>query len=634
MMRRAHPSVVLAFFLAGWATAAQAQYNSRLGRFQVDQVKGCAPFIVTITNTNLITTGECTPGKPCLMDYESKGQQQNVFTYTYTTPGTFRLSVLYQSIGADDITITVDQNIEPNFEIYSCSGHRTSIRVTDNNYDQYVIDFNNDNIPETILPFGTNITAQHAYSPAGTYTIAVRGRDLNAADNCRAKTQTITTLATLPRPTLNSVVALDAGSADIAYTIQNNIQYRLEVAVNNASSFQLLRNVYGGNKFTATNLRLDDNYYCFRIGAFDPCSNTTTYSSTVCTQNFDVAAQSARNQLTWATSTTGITRVEIQRDQKPYTTIPGAPLAFTDQDVTCNTTYCYRLTTRYASGASSTSLEKCVDAFVNTAPPAIENVSAVVGNGVQLSWLSNPQQKVKAFDILRFLNNNTFPGGNTTDNTFTDSFFDAATRVCYQVNYEDLCENRSLVGIITCPVRLQGNMDSRNAVTLNWTKFTGWRNGVRNYTVEKYDIDNRLIRTFNTALDTTLVDDTPDLNNQVISYRVVATPATSNLGLPASVSNEVTFRKEVALTFPTAFTPNKDGLNDQFTITGQYVESMKIRIFDRWGTLIFASDKNEPWDGTRSFLPMPEGTYVWKAEITDLSGRVFSREGTLVLLRK
>src|SRR6478609_909377 len=122
---------LILFFSVTTVAALYAQpYTSRLGRFNVDQVKGCAPFTVTITDANLKTTGECTPGKPCLMDYEGKGQQQNQFTYTYTTAGTFKLSVLYQSIGADDISITVVENTKPSFEIYSCAANKVSVKVT------------------------------------------------------------------------------------------------------------------------------------------------------------------------------------------------------------------------------------------------------------------------------------------------------------------------------------------------------------------------------------------------------------------------------------------------------------------------------------------------------------------------
>ena len=76
-----------------WASVAQAQpYTSALGRFQVDQIKGCAPFTITLTN---LLAGNCNGANPCSMDFEGNGQQTpNTFTYQYTVPGTYPLQVL------------------------------------------------------------------------------------------------------------------------------------------------------------------------------------------------------------------------------------------------------------------------------------------------------------------------------------------------------------------------------------------------------------------------------------------------------------------------------------------------------------------------------------------------------------
>ncbi|HNT49415.1 MAG TPA: hypothetical protein PKK67_02430, partial [Cyclobacteriaceae bacterium] len=174
------------------ALSAHSQYVSRLGRFNVNEVKGCAPFTVTILDTNLLNplpnTQHCTPGFPCLMTSgDGAPALQNQFTITYTQPGTYTLSVLYQNIGADDIQITVDPNIQPEFEVYTCSGFQTSVNITDKTYDQYFIDFNNDGTIETAIPNGNNQTASHNYGGAGTFNISVRGRDLNSANNCAAK---------------------------------------------------------------------------------------------------------------------------------------------------------------------------------------------------------------------------------------------------------------------------------------------------------------------------------------------------------------------------------------------------------------------------------------------------------------
>ncbi len=63
---------------------------------------------------------------------------------------------------------------------------------------------------------------------------------------------------------------------------------------------------------------------------------------------------------------------------------------------------------------------------------------------------------------------------------------------------------------------------------------------------------------------------------------------------------------------------------------------MELKIFDRWGTMVFFTEENIPWDGTQSGSGkvMPEGTYVWIAKITDMAGRNFTQEGTVVILKK
>lgn len=50
---------------------------------------------------------------------------------------------------------------------------------------------------------------------------------------------------------------------------------------------------------------------------------------------------------------------------------------------------------------------------------------------------------------------------------------------------------------------------------------------------------------------------------------------------------------------PNAFTPNEDGVNDLFgAVGGETVEEFELRIFDRWGELIFSStNQDEKWNG-------------------------------------
>ncbi len=62
---------------------------------------------------------------------------------------------------------------------------------------------------------------------------------------------------------------------------------------------------------------------------------------------------------------------------------------------------------------------------------------------------------------------------------------------------------------------------------------------------------------------------------------------------------------------PNAFSPNGDHLNDVFAPLG-YFEFKKMMIFDRWGEILYETDKiEEGWDGTYEGTLLPIGTYFY-----------------------
>ncbi len=615
-------------------SASYGQYTSRLGRFKVDQVKGCAPFTITITDTNLVTSGDCTPGKPCLMDFEGKGATStNTFTFTYTTPGTYKLSILYQSIGADDITVTVVDNTDPAFEVFSCTNNKVTVKVTDKKYDMYFIDFNSDVTIDDTVASGNNAVSEFNYGAPGNYTITVRGHNQNSADNCKNLTDKYQTLTVLPTPSLTTLTAVDANDLTLDMTTANHIEYKLGIAINNGGTFQAYQELYQQNTTSIPNLLVDDNYYCFQLSAFDPCASTNTFSNVICSQNFDVNFMNGVNDLEWATSTGGITSVEVKRNNTVYTTIPGAPLKYLDTDYDCNEQYCYQITTNYGAGAKSISLSKCGTGIFTTNYPSINNITSIVRVGAELSWTVDPLIKVQAFDISKGTFGGTLsPFAQSTTPVYTDATYDYSGGSCYTVNYHDKCNNKSNPGIIACPMALVGSLDDKNAATLSWNSYKGYYQGVSNYQVYKYTREGVIISGYPiTTTDTTYVDYDPADDNQVVIYSINA--VANEPGILKSISNNVTIEKPVRLILPTAFTPNGDAINQSFSISGKFISKMSIQIFDRWGVLIFASDKNEPWNGTKDGRAMPESAYVWKAEGVDTTGKTFSQEGTVVLLR-
>ncbi len=88
---------------------------------------------------------------------------------------------------------------------------------------------------------------------------------------------------------------------------------------------------------------------------------------------------------------------------------------------------------------------------------------------------------------------------------------------------------------------------------------------------------------------------------------------------------------------PTAFSPNGDGKNDIFQIYGNNILTYDMRVFDKWGELIFVSnDLTTSWDGTYRDQPVEQDVYTWKIIYTGQSsnGTISQlKEGSVTVLK-
>ncbi|TVR80345.1 MAG: hypothetical protein EA409_07895 [Saprospirales bacterium] len=93
---------------------------------------------------------------------------------------------------------------------------------------------------------------------------------------------------------------------------------------------------------------------------------------------------------------------------------------------------------------------------------------------------------------------------------------------------------------------------------------------------------------------------------------------------------------------PNAFSPNRDGVNDEFRVyTGLGVRGIKsFRVFDRWGGMIFERTSDGllledqiGWDGLVNGEEAPVGSYVYVVEIEFIDGISEVYRGELVLIR-
>jgi gliding motility-associated-like protein len=84
---------------------------------------------------------------------------------------------------------------------------------------------------------------------------------------------------------------------------------------------------------------------------------------------------------------------------------------------------------------------------------------------------------------------------------------------------------------------------------------------------------------------------------------------------------------------PNVFTPNGDGVNDVFQISGSGFNTYKCQIFNRWGNLVFESSAPQiSWDGkTLAGVKAPSGVYFVILEV-DTPTEPIKYNGTLTLL--
>ena len=127
---------------------------------------------------------------------------------------------------------------------------------------------------------------------------------------------------------------------------------------------------------------------------------------------------------------------------------------------------------------------------------------------------------------------------------------------------------------------------------------------------------------------------TTDGNSQVQYGRKYRVIAYKNGDLSVmSVSNEVLVVPSMSLFVPNTFTPNGDGLNDTFGVSGEAIQEFSLRIFNRWGQVIFeTADANIRWDGTVEGKAAASGVYIYKILAKGNTGGMQVKEGNINLI--
>jgi gliding motility-associated-like protein len=228
-------------------------------------------------------------------------------------------------------------------------------------------------------------------------------------------------------------------------------------------------------------------------------------------------------------------------------------------------------------------------------------------------------------------------------NSYIDTKVDVhANSYTYRIRMEDYCGNIILPSNIGRTINLKVSKVDYT-VYLSWNSYGDWANNIQAYLVEYYDYTSGTFQVIavNPNTDTGFIDTKLRNVDTAFCYRVRALEDIQAIP-DTSLSNVACIQLEPKIMIPNAFSPNGDGLNDIFYAQGIFIRNLTgktsldylLRIYDRWGELLFeTNDLTKGWDGTFNGQAMEPGVYVYDLTATAIDRQRFNYKGTFTLLR-
>lgn len=91
---------------------------------------------------------------------------------------------------------------------------------------------------------------------------------------------------------------------------------------------------------------------------------------------------------------------------------------------------------------------------------------------------------------------------------------------------------------------------------------------------------------------------------------------------------------ESALRCPNAFSPNGDGVNDEWKVSYKSIVSYECHIFNRWGQEMKSmTDPSEGWDGRYGGKYVPTGAYYYVIKAVGSDGRKYNLSGDINIVK-
>lgn len=214
----------------------------------------------------------------------------------------------------------------------------------------------------------------------------------------------------------------------------------------------------------------------------------------------------------------------------------------------------------------------------------------------------------------------------------------------YKVELINECAENPIVSNVANSILLTGAGDAAHRNSLQWFNFNDFTDSILppTYLVQrKMETDPSMVEIESSIAAegyNTYIDDVAELYlyGSDFIYKVAANTDQNTMGeFPPSFSNEISIKQK-----PTTFIPNSfkgvGGSNRVFMPINSFVstEQYIFIIYDRGGGVVFqTNDPYEGWDGTINGKEAPLGVYVYKIEYYNSEGELYSKVGTVNLIK-
>lgn len=572
--------------------------------FTTDDTLGCVPYAVTMN--------ECTRGGNSIQynfDAEHSSRYGFSNTHIYDKPGRYKVGQTIQ--GVDDAVyryIVVIDAVAPQYRVLLCENRTIALEMTDTQFQVYSIDYG-DGSP--LVETGRNTTVRHTYVDTSPRTIVVTGRFLSGG--CPTpSTQQVSPVNNLSFERFFKVINKQDKPNVFTFEMQPSAHLSYEFlsdAGQVVKSFQytdafqsfVLENVQGG---------------CFHYVPKTVCGEPLG-GSELCLGNLDYELSDTSVALRWQANDLNLmSHYEVFRDGSLLARLPGnvAP-EYNDATVKCGKNYCYEVVTKLKD-SSSYRTERCMKAVSNRIPDRPYDIESSFSDDNQLfiSWVVPSNSSFKKAQLKSLLSNEIVLDAHEL--LYTSKSY---SKACYTLQYLDSCDKVSELVPEICPIVIDAKPEGQGIYAIDWNEYTPVVGDMR---YELYE-DGKLIYSGTANGFKTLEKDTV---HQIKNFHVLGfTPAGTQVK-----SNTVRLEQEMKVLFPTAFSPNEDGLNDVFAPKNRFVKSFKMAVYNIWGELVFTSSGvQDVWKAENH----SNGTYQYIAEAEDFLGNRKEFRGQVTIVR-